>query len=80
MYARTVIFDDCVQTMGRKCRQIQKQVPGIHLQLREQIVEVPIVIDFVEVPQFDRRDHCAGSRVDVHYVDEECSSSHEEDR
>ena len=80
MYARMVILDDCVQTMRRRCRQIQKQVPGIHLQPREQVVEVPIVMRFVEVPQFDCGDHWAGSRVDVQYVDEECSSCHEEDR
>ena len=32
-------------------KTIPKRVPGIQLQPREQIVEVPIVLHFVEVPQ-----------------------------
>ena len=32
-------------------KAIPKRVPGIQLQPREQIVEVPIVLHFVKVPQ-----------------------------
>ena len=63
---------------------IPKQVLRIQLQPREQIVEVPIVLHFEQLGQKSTVVIAEAvvqvHRVDVLYVDEECSSSHGGDR